>query len=215
MKYKTFIFDLDGTLLDTLQDLANSVNFALNKKGYPVRTIDEVRMFIGNGIAKLIERAVPPGTDSDAYADTLRIFKAHYLEHLADNTRAFDGITEVVDCLKEQGCKVAVVSNKAHDAAQAVVSDYFGSRFDSVVGKMDCFPAKPAPDSVFYTMKKLGVEPEECVYIGDSDVDVETAHNAGLECIGVTWGNRDRSVLESSGAEYIADKPQDIINLMK
>ncbi|MDD6276537.1 MAG: HAD-IA family hydrolase [Clostridia bacterium] len=215
MKYKTYIFDLDGTLLDTLQDLANSVNFAMRNQSYPQRTIDEVRAFIGNGIAKLIERAVPDGTDEKDCAETLAIFKAHYLEHLADNTKAFDGITEVIDYLKADGCKVAVVSNKANDAAQAVVRDYFGERFDMVVGKMDCFPTKPSPESVFYVIKTLGSDFEDCIYIGDSDVDVETAHNAGLPCIGVTWGNRSKDVLEKSGADFIAEKPDEIISLTK
>lgn len=213
MKYQTYIFDLDGTLLDTLQDLANSVNFAMKEKKYPQRTVDEVRSFIGNGIAKLMERAVPADTSKDDYADALAIFKAHYLAHLADNTKVFDGMIEVVDMLKAQGCKVAVVSNKAHDAAQAVVKDYFQDRFDMVVGKMDCFPTKPAPDAVFYVMKSLQSKAEDCIYIGDSDVDVETAHNAGLPCIGVTWGNRDRSLLEKHGADWIADKPYEIITL--
>lgn len=213
MKYTTYIFDLDGTLLDTLLDLANAVNFAMRSKGYPERTTGEVRSFIGNGIKVLIKRAVPDGTSSGDYAEALEIFTKYYLEHIADNTKPYDGMIDVVKTLKSNNCKVAVLSNKAHFAAQAVVKDFFGDIFDIVVGKMDEFPSKPEPDSLFYTIKNLGVEAEECVYIGDSDVDVLTAHNAGLPCIGVTWGNRDEDILVSSGAEYIANTPKEILDI--
>lgn len=213
MKYSTYIFDLDGTLLDTLLDLANAVNFAMRAKGYPERTTEEVRSFIGNGIKVLIKRSVPENTSEKDYAEALEIFTKYYLEHIADNTKPYDGITEVVETLRSNGCKVAVVSNKAHVAAQAVVKDFFGDIFDVVVGKMDEFPSKPEPDSLFYAIKTLGVKPEDCVYIGDSDVDVLTAHNAGLPCIGVTWGNRDEDVLIASGAEYIARTPKEILDI--
>lgn len=213
MKYSTYIFDLDGTLLDTLLDLANAVNFAMRAKGYPERTTEEVRSFIGNGIKVLIKRSVPENTSEKDYAEALEIFTKYYLEHIADNTKPYDGITQVVETLRSNGCKVAVLSNKAHVAAQAVVKDFFGDIFDVVVGKMDEFPSKPEPDSLFYTIKTLGVKPEDCVYIGDSDVDVLTAHNAGLPCIGVTWGNRDEDVLVASGAEYIARTPNEILDI--
>ncbi len=213
MKYNTYIFDLDGTILDTLLDLANAVNFAMRSKGFPERTVDEVRSFIGNGIKVLIKRAVPRGTSEEDYAEALEIFTKNYLEHIADYTKPYDGIIDVINELKKKGCKTAVVSNKAHFAAQAVVKDFFGDIFDAVTGKMDEFPAKPEPDSLLYTIKTLGAEKEKCIYIGDSDVDVLTAHNAGLECIGVTWGNRDEDVLLASGAEYIARKPEDILNI--
>lgn len=213
MNYKAYIFDLDGTLLDTLIDLANAVNFAMRSKNYPERTLDEVRSFIGNGIKVLIKRAVPDGTSDADYAEALEIFTKYYLEHIADYTKPYDGMIDVVKTLGERGCKVAVLSNKAHFAAQAVVRDFFGDIFDMVVGKMDEFPTKPDPDSLFYMMKNLGVKAEDCVYIGDSDVDVLTAHNAGLPCIGVTWGNRDEDVLVASGAEYIANTPEEILNI--
>ena len=213
MKYKAYIFDLDGTLLDTLLDLANAVNYAMRAKGYPERTVQEVRGFIGNGIRVLIRRAVPEGTGDVDYAEALEIFTEYYLEHIADYTKPYDGMIDVVKVLQKRGCKVAVLSNKAHFAAQAVVKDFFGDIFDMVVGKMDEFPTKPEPDSLFYTMKTLGVTAEESVYIGDSDVDVLTAHNAGLPCIGVTWGNRDEDVLLAGGAEYIAHTPQEILNI--
>ena len=213
MRYNTYIFDLDGTILDTLLDLANAVNFAMRSKGYPERTVDEVRSFIGNGIKVLIKRAVPQGTGEDDYAEALEIFTKYYLEHIADYTKPYDGIIDVINELKKKGCKTAVVSNKAHFAAQAVVKDFFVDIFDAVTGKMDEFPPKPEPDSLLYTIKMLGADKEKCIYIGDSDVDVLTAHNAGLECIGVTWGNRDEDVLLQSGAEYIAHRPKEILDI--
>ena len=211
MRFSAYIFDLDGTLLDTLRDLANAVNYAMREKNYPERTTEEIRSFIGNGIRMLIKRAVPKDTSDKDYDETLAIFTQYYLAHIADFTKPYDGIIEVVKKIKADGCKVAVVSNKAHEAAQKVVKSFFGDMFDVVVGKMEKFPTKPAPDSVIYVMKSLGLEKDKCVYIGDSDVDVDTADNAGLLRIGVTWGNRDRCVLEEKGADFIADKPEDIL----
>jgi len=211
MKYNTYIFDLDGTLLDTLQDLANAVNHAMREMKYPERTVDEVRRFIGNGIRMLIKRASPQGISDKDYEKTLAIFTAYYLEHIADFTKPYDGIAEVIKTLKSKGCKVAVVSNKADEAAKKVVKDYFGDVFDMVVGKMDRFPSKPEPDSVLYVIETLGADKDKCIYSGDSEVDVQTAHNAGLPCVGVTWGNRDVSELIAAGAEYIAEKPSEIL----
>ena len=212
MKYDTYIFDLDGTLLDTLQDLANAVNYALRQKGYPERTSDEIKSFIGNGIRKLIERSVPKGTDSENYLDTLGIFRCYYLEHIADYTVPYDGIEDAVTELKRRGCKIAVVSNKADEAARKVVFDFFGGDlFDMVVGKLDRFPSKPEPDSVLYVADSLGSQKSRCVYVGDSDVDIMTARNAGLPCIAVTWGNRERASLEKLSPEFIAEKPSDIL----
>ncbi len=211
MKYNTYIFDLDGTLLDTLQDLTNAVNYAMREMNYPERTVDEVRRFIGNGIRMLIKRAAPQNISSEDYDKTLAVFTAYYLDHIADCTRPYDGITDVIKSLKAHGCKTAVVSNKADEAAKKVVADFFGDIFDLVVGKMDCFPSKPAPDSVLYVIKALKADRNRCVYIGDSEVDVQTAHNSELPCVGVTWGNRDVSELVAAGAEHIASVPSDIL----
>lgn len=211
MKYNTYIFDLDGTLLDTLQDLANAVNHAMREMNYPERTVDEVRRFIGNGIRMLIKRAAPQDISVEDYEKTLAVFTAYYLDHIADFTKPYDGIAEVIKTLKSKGCKVAVVSNKADEAAKKVVKDYFGDIFDMVVGKMDRFPSKPEPDSVLYVIETLGADKDKCIYSGDSEVDVQTAHNAGLPCVGVTWGNRDVSELIVAGAEYIAEKPNEIL----
>lgn len=211
MKYNTYIFDLDGTLLDTLQDLANAVNHAMREMKYPERTVDEVRRFIGNGIRMLIKRAAPQGISVEDYEKTLAVFTAYYLDHISDFTKPYDGIAEVIKTLKSKGCKVAVVSNKADEAAKKVVKDYFGDIFDMVVGKMDRFPSKPEPDSVLYVIETLGADKDKCIYSGDSEVDVQTAHNAGLPCVGVTWGNRDVSELIAAGAEYIVEKPNEIL----
>ena len=211
MKYNTYIFDLDGTLLDTLQDLANAVNHAMREMNYPERTVDEVRRFIGNGIRMLIKRAAPQDISVEDYEKTLAVFTTYYLDHIADFTKPYDGIAEVIETLKSKGCKVAVVSNKADEAAKKVVKDYFGDIFDMVVGKMDRFPSKPEPDSVLYVIETLGADKDKCIYSGDSEVDVQTAHNAGLPCVGVTWGNRDVSELIAAGAEYIAEKPNEIL----
>lgn len=212
MNYKTYIFDLDGTLLDTLLDLANAVNYSMRMMNYPERTVEEVRNFIGNGVRVLIRRAVPEGTSDENYEKAYNRFREYYNSHLADCTVPYDGIMNVIDTLCQAGCKTAVVSNKSHDSAQQVVKHFFGDRFNMVVGKMERFPTKPNPDSVLYVIDELGADKESCVYIGDSEVDVQTAHNAGLPCIGVTWGNRDRQELESNSAEFIAETPQEILN---
>ena len=159
----------------------------------------------------LIKRASPQGISDKDYEKTLAIFTAYYLEHIADFTKPYDGIAEVIKTLKSKGCKVAVVSNKADEAAKKVVKDYFGDIFDMVVGKMDRFPSKPEPDSVLYVIETLGSDKDKCIYSGDSEVDVHTSHNAGLPCVVVTWGNRDVSELIAAGAEYIAEKPSEIL----
>lgn len=211
--YKNYIFDLDGTILDTLEDLANAVNFALGKMNYPVRTLDEVRRFIGNGMVKLIERSVPEGTGETEREKTLALFSEYYLAHLADFTKPYDGIPEMLNTLKENGCKLAVVSNKSDEAAKAVVKSFFGNCFEIVLGKSERSPAKPDPASVLYVMETLEAEKNDTIYIGDSDVDVLTAHNAELKCIGVTWGNRSRAEIENAGAEFIADFAEDILKV--
>ena len=213
MKISACIFDLDGTILDTLQDLANSVNYALNQKGYPQRTVDEVRSFVGNGIPKLIERAVPEGTAETEIEETLMIFKEHYAVHLNDNTKPYDGIISLLENLKSKGISTAVVTNKAHFAAAELTKQFYSSLIDVTVGQKDGVPTKPDPTALNEALKTIGVKSENAVFVGDSDVDVFTAHNGNLKCIGVTWGNRDEDVLLTNGAEYIAHKPEDILNI--
>lgn len=214
MKLKAVIFDLDGTILDTLEDLKNSVNFALSKNGLPVRTIDEIRAFVGNGIRLLIERAVPENTDSGVVDRCFEDFKAHYKEHSADNTKPYEGIIALLDELKSQGVKLAVVSNKADFAVQALVEEYFQDLFDFAVGEREGIRRKPCPDSVNEAIKVLDASPDEVVYVGDSEVDIETSRNAGVKCVAVTWGFRDKDVLESLSPEYIIDKPSQLMELI-
>ena len=214
MKHKAVIFDLDGTILDTLDDLKNSVNFALSKNGLPVRTIDEIRAFVGNGIRLLIERAVPENTDSGVVDRCFEDFKAHYKEHSADNTKPYEGIIALLEELKSKGVKLAVVSNKADFAVQTLVEKYFRGLFDFAVGEREGIRRKPCPDSVNEAIKVLDASPDEVVYVGDSEVDIETSRNAGVECVAVTWGFRDKCVLESLSPEYIIDKPSQLMELI-
>ena len=215
MKYSTVIFDLDGTLIDTLGDLRNSVNYTLSLKGFPGRTYDEVKSFVGNGIAKLVSRALPAGTDEKTFEECLAVFRKHYLEHSLDLTAPYPGICETLAELKKAGVKTAVVTNKTEDAAVKIVNHFFGGSIDVTVGQSDALAPKPAPDGVFAAMKKLGSAPEECVYAGDSEVDCATARNAGLPVIGCAWGFRDRCTLENEKADYIIDRPEGIIEIVK
>lgn len=213
MNYSTYIFDLDGTLLNTLEDLKNSANYAMQMMGYPTHTTDEIRRFVGNGIAMLIKRAVPDGTSKENEDKALKFFKAHYAEHLNDNTTPYDGIVEMIGELKKRGCKTAVVTNKNDDAAKELVKKYFGTLFNCVVGHTDALASKPDPAAVNVAMEELAAQKNSTIFIGDSDVDVMTAHNAGLKCIGVLWGFRDEETLKSAGAEYIVSSAQDILNV--
>lgn len=214
MKYELAVFDLDGTILNTLDDLSASLNFALKKSGYPVRTTEEVRCFVGNGIRKLIERGVPTGTDKASADKVYRDFSEHYKVHCADMTRPYDGIPELLQKLKKNGIKTAVVSNKADYAVQDLCAQYFDGLFDAAAGERDGVRRKPAPDLVFMILEKLGVKCENAVYIGDSDVDIETAKNSGMDCIAVEWGFRDRSLLMKCGAENIVSNPMEIAEIV-
>lgn len=210
MKYDLLIFDLDGTILDTLEDLKLSTNYALSFHGFPERTLDEVRRFVGNGIGKLIERAVPLGTSPEETQRVLATFKRHYGVHCADHTKPYAGIETFLQALRKKGYQTAVVSNKADFAVQELKEQYFPGLFDFVVGEREGIRRKPCPDSVNEVLKMLGKTKEQAVYIGDSDVDVETAKNAGMPVIGVSWGFRGRKFLEEHGAEWIADTPEDL-----
>jgi phosphoglycolate phosphatase len=210
-QYSTYIFDLDGTLLDTLNDLRSSCNYALQSQGFPLRTLDEVRMFVGNGVAKLIERAVPEGTSEERTSKTLSVFREHYLVHGLDTTAPYDGVTELLEELKRRGKNIAVVSNKFYDATCQLCDHFFPTTVDVAIGEKETIRKKPAPDTVIAALKELGVSSDGAVYIGDSDVDIMTARNAGIPCISVLWGFRGREFLESCGATVFAEKPQDIL----
>lgn len=213
MKYNLVIFDMDGTILNTLEDLTDSVNHALSDSGYPERTITEIKSFVGNGIRKLIERAVPDGTGTEDADKVYNTFTDYYKLHCADKTKPYDGIPKLLKDLRNFGCKTAVVSNKADYAVQELCRQYFDNMFDKAVGDRKGIQKKPAPDSVNEVLLKLDVKKEKAVYIGDSDVDIETALNAGIDCIIVDWGFRDREFLISKGAQTIVSSPEEILEL--
>ena len=210
--YNTYIFDLDGTLLSTLGDLAASCNYALRTNGMPERTIDEVRRFVGNGVKKLMERAVPNGEDNPAFEKTYSDFRKHYMEHNLDTTKPYDGVMDLLKELNSRGKKVAVVSNKFYAATQELCRHFFGNLVQVAIGEREDIRKKPAPDTVIEAMRQLGVTTEGAVYIGDSDVDIETARNSGMPCISVLWGFRDRDFLLQHGAKTLVDTPTDILS---
>lgn len=212
--YKLAIFDMDGTILDTLEDLKDSVNYALCECGYPERSYDEVRSFVGNGIRKLIERAVPNGTSLENIDKVHNAFTEHYKLHCADKTKAYDGIKPLISELRRNGIKTAVVSNKADYGVQELCREYFDGLFDYAVGERDGIRRKPAPDSVNEALRVLGFDKSEAVYIGDSDVDFETAKNAELPCISVLWGFRDEDFLRKIGAKTFVSKPSEILDII-
>lgn len=215
MRFDTVIFDLDGTILDTLDDLRDSVNFALKNNNLPCRSTEEIRAFVGNGIRLLIERAVPQNTEKAVVDKCFDDFKAHYKNNSANLTKPYDGIIEVLNQLKNNGVKLAVVSNKADFAVQTLVKKYFKGIFDFSVGEKEGIRRKPFPDSVFNAMEYLGADKNTTVYVGDSEVDVETAFNSGIPCIAVAWGFRDKAVLENLNPEYIVEIPKQIIEIIE
>lgn len=208
--YKCVIFDLDGTLLDTLDDLTDSVNQALSAFHFPARTKEEVRNFVGNGIGKLIERAVPHETNRETVKAVYDYFCDYYKEHCQDKTRPYDGIETMLDDLKKQGYKLAIVSNKADFAVKELNACFFEKWIPVAIGERQGVARKPAPDTVIEAMKELHMQKEDCIYVGDSDVDIKTAENAGLPCISVTWGFRDAAFLKENGAQIFASTPEEI-----
>ena len=214
MKYKTLIFDLDGTLLNTLIDLASSVNYAMRECGFNERTTDEIRRFIGNGVAVLIQRSVPDGISEEEYKKALDIFKTHYKENSRNNTAPYDGICDLLRKLKEDGYNLAIVSNKVDFAVKDLRDEFFNGLIDVAIGDSDATRTKPEPDMVYKAIEELGVDKESCIYIGDTDVDIETARNSGMDCISVSWGFRLRSELEECGATMIADCAEDILKFV-
>lgn len=214
MKYSLAIFDLDGTILDTLEDLTDSLNHALAACGYPKRSLDEVRRFVGNGLRKLMDRAVPYGTAKEDVNRVLTAFTEQYRIHCADKTKPYDGIEDLLKALRKAGCKTAVVSNKADFAVQELCRRYFPGLFDLTIGERVGIQRKPAPDSVNEVIRRLSEERAKTIYIGDSEVDIQTAANAGLDSILVTWGFRDRALLATHGATRFAETPNDIARIV-
>lgn len=210
MAYKLAIFDLDGTILNTLDDLADATNYALREHGCPERTVEEVRRFVGNGIRKLMERAVPEGLEEEEIDRVHQTFSVYYQQHCADKTRPYEGILPLLQHLRAAGCLTAVVSNKADEAVQPLCQHYYEGLFDFAVGERPGIGRKPAPDAVLEVLRRLQVDAAHAVYIGDSEVDIQTAANAGLDSIIVTWGFRDRAYLESQGGRRFVDRPEEI-----
>ena len=212
MSYKLAIFDLDGTVLDTLEDLFNSCNVALEACGYPLRTFEEIRSFVGNGIRNLMERIVPVGTPVAEIDRVHAAFMAHYTVYSADKTAPYAGVLQLLADLRAAGVKTAVVSNKAHAATVPLCGHYFSGLFDVIAGERESegIPKKPAPDGVFDILRTLGMAAADAVYIGDSEVDVATARNAGLDGIFVTWGFRTVEQLREAGATTIVDTTDDV-----
>lgn len=214
-RYNTVVFDCDGTLLNTLDDLAATMNHILTMYHYPNRTIDEIRTFVGNGLAKLVERSVPAGTSADIQANMLTDFKTYYADHWQDKTAPYEGIYELLDALKEQGYKIAVVSNKIQEGVTALNEQYFKGYFPVGIGERPGLARKPEPDMVYTALDELHSEKNKAVYVGDSEVDLATARNSKLLPIAVTWGFRGEAFLINHGAEHIARKPSDVLNILE
>lgn len=214
MKYEAVIFDLDGTLTDTLSDLKNSVNYALSEFDFPERSLDEVRNFVGNGVRRLMYLSVPEGTPQETAEKCLAVFKKHYRENSLVETKPYDGIVPMLEELRHREVKTAVVTNKMQAAATDIVRFFFEGLVDVTIGQTDGAAQKPQPDGVFLALEKLGADKKSAVYVGDSEVDCLTARNAGLPCIGAAWGFRGREILAENGADYIIDSPSEILNLL-
>lgn len=212
-QYDTYIFDLDGTLLYTLEDLKTSTNYAMREHGFKEHTINEVKLMVGNGIRKLIELAIPGGTANPQYEQTYETFINYYLRHNLDTTRPYDGIMELLAALKAEGKKMAIVSNKYYKATEHLCTTFFRDFINVAIGESENIRKKPAPDTVLEAMRRLGADKKNTVYIGDSEVDIATARNCGIDCISVLWGFRDKPFLIENGGKMFAEKPSDIISL--
>jgi phosphoglycolate phosphatase len=211
--YDTYIFDLDGTLLDTLGDLAASVNYALQQYDMPRHSLDEVRRMVGNGVRLLMERAIPNGPQHPLFDAAFAAFRQHYMEHSLDTTCPYKGIPELLRALKDNGKHIAVVSNKFDAATKALCDHFFHDTVEVAVGEHEAegIRKKPAPDTVIEALSLMGAEPDGAVYIGDSEVDIATARNSGLPCISVLWGFRDRDFLQAHGATDFISSPAELL----
>ena len=215
MKYTTIVFDCDGTLLDTLTDLRNAVNYVLRAHDLPERSVSEVKAALGNGVAHLMRQSLPDSISEAEFNTYLDEFKAYYGEHLQDYTAPYPGMLDVLDTLRAKGYKLAIVSNKIQEGITPLNKEYFGDRLPVAIGERPGLQRKPAPDMVLQALKELDSTQSESIYIGDSEVDVATAKNSGLLCIGVTWGFRDEQLHKDLGVKYIARKAEDIVTIIE
>ena len=214
MPYQTAIFDLDGTLLDTLEDLYRAVNHALRDHGLPLRTRDEIKSFVGNGVELLVRRSLPVGYTEETASSVLSDFKTTYAATCKDNTKPYEGILPLLSTLRERGIRTAVVSNKFDAATKALCAEYFGELVEVAVGERADIRKKPAPDTVLEALTALGASAASAVYIGDSEVDVQTAKNCDMDCISVTWGFKDTDFLLANGAKTLAHTPDQLLGLL-
>ncbi len=212
--YDAVIFDMDGTLLNTLDDIGDSVNYIMDKYGFPKRTMDEIKDFVGNGVIRLLELSVPEGQENPRFEDCLREYKEHYRQNMLNKTAPYAGILDLLRALHQKNCGLAIVSNKFDRAVKDLNELFFREFVRVAVGESDSIRKKPAPDSVFEALKELGASAEGALYVGDSEVDVQTAKNAGLKGVGVTWGFRDRKVLEDAGADFIINEPAELLDII-
>lgn len=212
-KFDTIIFDLDGTLLNTLDDLADSMNAALARCGLPQRTRDEIRRFVGNGIELLVRRSIAPKNDEATFNAAHAAFSEIYAKNMKNKTRPYDGIYDMLKALSQHGVKMAVVSNKDHSAVVPLIADYFGEYISVAVGADKNTPKKPDPTGALKAMAQLGSDISTTVYMGDSDVDIQTAHNAKMFALGCSWGLREREVLQNAKADMIIDSPSEVLKL--
>ena len=211
----TVIFDMDGTVLNTLEDLTVSVNYVLSEFNMPCHKTEEYRMFFGNGIAHALKCAAPEGTPEELIEKMLPMFRDHYNRHCLDRTKPYDGIIDLMGRLKANGYKMAIVSNKIDSAVKELNDRFFSEYIDVAIGEKPGIKRKPAPDTVFAALKELNSPKEAAIYIGDSEVDFQTALNSGLPCISVLWGFRDKAFLISKGATVFAETPEDVYNILK
>ena len=215
MKFDAVIFDLDGTLLNTLGDLRNAVNHALSTFGLPPRTLEEVRAFVGNGVANLIRRAMPAGSSEETLAQALAAFRAYYNAHRNVETVPYPGVISMLKDLKAAGLPVMVNSNKYDAALQELVKCHFPNLYFRAAGESDACPRKPDPTAALTLARAAGAAPEKTLYVGDSAVDVNTARNAGMSCAWVSWGFRSRESLEREAPDALADRPEELPELLK
>lgn len=215
-KYTTIIFDLDGTLMNTLDDLTISTNHALSQMGFTTRTIDEVRQFLGNGVRTLIEMALPEKTTEDTIERTISCFLQHYTSHCKDHSRPYDGILELLSSLKKMGVKMAIVSNKPEVEVKKLNAEHFAEFIDVALGENEKsgIPRKPSPAMVYEAINQLSAEPGKSLYVGDSDVDILTARNAGIDCLSVTWGFKTAEFLSQFGATKMIDIPSQMLDVI-
>jgi phosphoglycolate phosphatase len=214
-KYQAVIFDLDGTLLNTLDDLADGVNHTLAEFNYPQRSKQDIRRFLGNGIERLAKLVLPPEVTEAKFREVYKAFKEYYTDHCQIKTRAYDGIEEVLKTLKADGYKLAIVSNKNAEAVAALNQIYFKDYVSVAIGQKAGIRKKPAPDTVLAAMEVLGVAKQDAIYVGDSEVDKATADNTGMDAILVTWGFRDKEELEQLKPTYLIDRPEEILSCLK